>query len=76
MPIRLKPATPCLVLACFRNSPLDARLRSIGVSRWSSSPVRRRTPMMARRALKGVLAFYVLVTFCLDWFFHPGRQQL
>jgi hypothetical protein len=32
--------------------------------------------MMARRALKNVLAFHVRVTFRLDWFFHPGRQQL
>jgi hypothetical protein len=32
--------------------------------------------MVPRWALKTVLAFDIRVTFWLDWFFHPGRQQL
>jgi hypothetical protein len=32
--------------------------------------------MVPRWALKTVLAFDIRVTICLDWFFHPGRQQL
>jgi hypothetical protein len=31
--------------------------------------------MVPRWALKTVLAFHICVTICLDWFFHPGRQQ-
>jgi hypothetical protein len=32
--------------------------------------------MVPRWALKSVLDFHIRVTFGLDWFFHPGRQQL
>jgi hypothetical protein len=67
---------PYLVPASFRYWMSDACSRSIGAAPWPCSPVRRRTPTVPRWTLEIVLAFHICVTFCLDRFFHPGRQQL
>jgi hypothetical protein len=32
--------------------------------------------MVSRWALEIVLVFHICVTFGLNWFFHPSRQQL